>query len=98
MARDRGGGGHRGADEVRAPALALPPFKVPVAGRGAALARTERVRVHPQTHRAARLAPLETGLAEDFIKPFGFGRALDGLRAGHDHRAHTLAHPVAADD
>src|SRR5207237_10065261 len=72
VACDRGGGGHRGADEVRAPALALSALEVSVARRGAALAGRERVRVHPQTHRAARLAPLETCLAEDCIKSFYF--------------------------
>src|SRR2546423_15635938 len=77
VAGDRRGGGHRGADEVRAPALALPALEVSVARRGAALAGRERVRVHPQTHRAAGLAPLEACLAEDGVQAFHFRLALD---------------------
>src|SRR6185312_7378375 len=50
--------GHGGADEVGAPARALPAFEIAVAGRGAALARLQAVGVHRQAHRAARLAPL----------------------------------------
>ena len=38
MSRDGGSGGHRRADEVRAPAGALPPLEVAVGGRGAAFA------------------------------------------------------------
>src|SRR5436305_8894035 len=79
VAGDGCGCGHRGADEVRAPALALPALEVSVARRGASLARHERVGVHAQTHRAAGLAPLETRVAEYRIKPFRLRRALDGL-------------------
>src|ERR1041385_1174531 len=78
VSRHGGGGGHRGADEVRAPALALPALEVAVARRGAALARSKDVRVHPQTHRAAGLAPLTARGAEDRIKPLRLRRALHG--------------------
>src|SRR3954452_25519908 len=63
-ALDGGRGRHLGRDEVRAPAAALAPLEVAVRGRGAALAGAERVRVHPQAHRAARAAPVEAGGAE----------------------------------
>src|SRR5215210_323105 len=88
VACDGGGGGHDGAHQMSAPASALPAFKVAIAGRGAALARFERVWIHPQTHGAASLAPFKSGLAENSIETFGFGLALDALRAGHDHRMH----------
>ena len=49
----------------------------------------QHVGVHAQAHRAARLAPFEAGVAEDAVEPFVFGRRLDPLRAGHDHRVHA---------
>src|SRR3712207_8323853 len=73
-------------------------FRSTVTGRGAALARRERVGVHAEAHRAAGLAPLEPGGAENLVEPFRLGRALHGLRAGHDHRVHGAADPVAAHD
>ena len=57
----RGGGGHGGADQVGAPALALAPLEVAVGGGGATLPRLQAVGVHGQAHGAAGLAPLETG-------------------------------------
>src|SRR6185437_3219744 len=72
----------------RAPAAALAPFKVSVAGGSAAFARLQNVRVHSQTHGASRLSPLETCLLEDFMQAFLLGCVLDGLRAGHHHRPH----------
>src|SRR5437868_14959087 len=63
MSGNRGRRSHRGADQVGAPALTLPSFEVTIAGRGTALAISEDVRVHAQTHRASRLAPLEAGVA-----------------------------------
>src|SRR3989304_1966093 len=53
--RDRRSGDHLGAGQVCAPSLSLPPLEVAVGRGGAALARLEDVRVHPQAHRAARL-------------------------------------------
>src|SRR5919199_126209 len=94
VARDGGGGGHRRADEVRAPAAPLPALEVAVARGGATLAGPQDVGVHAEAHRAARLAPLEAGFAEDAVQPLGFRRTLDGLRAGHDHRAHAAFNPV----
>ena len=48
-----------------APALAT--LEVPVGGRGRALAGSELVGVHGQAHRAAGLAPVETGGGEDAV-------------------------------
>src|SRR4051812_38813054 len=59
VARDRRRRGHRRAHQVRPAALALAALEVAVAGRGAALAGLELVRVHAEAHRAAGLAPVE---------------------------------------
>src|SRR5437764_13556656 len=93
---NRGGGGHHRADQVRASASPLSAFKVSIAGRGATLARLQDVRVHSQTHRTAALAPFKTCVEKDAIKPFGFGGALDCLRAWHNHRPHILIDPIAS--
>src|SRR4051794_36764307 len=55
VARDGGGGGHGGADEVGPAAGPLPPFEVAVARAGGALAGGELVGVHRKAHAAARL-------------------------------------------
>src|SRR5690348_9169094 len=62
-----GGSGHHGTDQMSAPAASLAPFKVPVAGGGAALARLKNVRIHAQAHGAAGLAPLEPGIDEGLV-------------------------------
>ena len=46
--------------------------------------------------RAAGLAPLEAGGLEDRVEAFGFGLALDRLRAGDDHGADFGGDVVAA--
>src|SRR5437868_5717149 len=98
MACDGCGCGHRGADKVCAPALALPSFKVTVARRSATLSALKYVRVHPQTHGAAGLAPLEPCFKKEPVKSFPFGFKLNGLRAGHDHRLHTAIDAIAFDN
>src|SRR6185436_21188564 len=72
MAGDRRRGRHRRADEVRAPARALPPLEVAIRGGRAALAGLEAVGVHRQAHRAAGLAPFETRFAEHLVQTFPF--------------------------
>src|SRR5215475_8949602 len=57
VAGDGGGGRHFRADQMRASSAALASFKVAIAGRSAALARSQDVGIHSQAHRAARLAP-----------------------------------------
>ena len=66
---------------MRAPSPPLPALEIPVRCRGAALARPEDVLVHAEAHRAARIAPLESGLAEDAVEPFALGLRLHPLRA-----------------
>src|SRR5262245_65103698 len=68
-ARDGGGGGDGRRDQVGTSALALPALEVPVRGRGAALPRGERVRVHAQAHRAAGGTPRSTGRREHLVPP-----------------------------
>ena len=51
-----------------------------------------------EAHGAAGLAPLEAGGLEDGVEAFGFGLALDGLRAGDDHGADLGGDVVALDD
>src|SRR6185437_3358260 len=57
-AGDGRGGGDRRGHQVGAATLALATFEVAVGGRGRALSRLQRVRVHAQAHRAAGAAPL----------------------------------------
>src|SRR5579859_3199757 len=86
MASEGGRGGHDGADEVRAAVAALATFKIAIGSAGAALVRRENVGVHADAHAAARVAPLETGVGEDFVEAFFFGGGFDSARAGNDER------------
>src|SRR5689334_23603698 len=80
---------HRGADEMGAAAGALPALEIAVRRRRAALARLEAIVVHREAHRAARLAPLEPGVAKRAIEAFGLGLRLHQTRP-RDH--HCEAH------
>src|SRR6516225_235331 len=83
---------HGRAHEMCAPERALPPLKVPVRGRCAALAGPQLVAVERGAERAAGGTPFEPGLGENAIKPFGLRLALDALRAGnHPGRNHGTA-------
>src|SRR6516225_3388581 len=62
---------HGRAHEMCAPERALPPLKVPVRGRCAALAGPQLVAVERGAERAAGGTPFEPGLGENAIKPFG---------------------------
>src|SRR5690606_17213842 len=94
---DTGGGRHRGADQVRAAARALPSLEVPVRGRGAALARLEPVGVHGEAHRAARLAPFEAGCEEDLVQPLGLRLRLHQAGPRHHHgELHVVGPALAA--
>src|SRR5690606_599167 len=84
---------HGRADQVRTPAGALAAFEVAVGGRGAALALAEAILVHAQAHRAARVAPFETGIGEYAVQALGFRLALDQARARH----HQCLDDVAGD-
>src|SRR4051812_24575496 len=61
-------GGHLRADQVGAAAGALASLEVAVRGRGAAFARLQDVRVHPEAGGATRLPPLETRRLEDLVE------------------------------
>ncbi len=76
------------ASSVRAPD-ALAAFEVAVAGADRVLALADQIAVHADAHRAARLAPLGTGIGEDPIEPLGFGGFLDLLRTWNDQHTHA---------
>src|ERR1700674_1624027 len=61
MSGDSGGSGHNRADQMRAAAFALAALEIAIGGTGAALAGKQNVVIHPETHAAAGLAPLESG-------------------------------------
>src|SRR3954466_2872859 len=95
MPGDRRRRRHRGADEMGAAALSLPPLEVAVRGRGTALAGIEPVGIHAEAHRAAGLAPLEAGVAEDAVEALFLGLRL--YQAGaRDHHRHTDVRSLAA--
>ena len=77
VAGEGGGGGHYGADEVRTAIAALAAFKITIGSAGAALVRRKNVGVHADAHAAARVAPLESGISENFVEPFLFGGGFD---------------------
>src|SRR5207248_1076174 len=84
---------------MRAPARSLPALEVSVRSRSAALTRREAIGVHPEAHRAARLAPLEAGVAEDAIQSFALGLPLYQAGARDDERElHILRHAPALHD
>src|SRR5260221_13219111 len=80
-AGDRRRDGHRWTGEMRAPARPLPADEIAVGRGDAALAGRDRVAVHRQAHRAARLAPFEPAVEEGTGDPFGLRRTLDVLLA-----------------
>src|SRR5712692_2621560 len=96
MAGDGGGSSHYGADQMRAAVFALAALEIAIAGAGAALVRRQDVSVHADAHAAAGIAPLETGVAENFVKSFFFGLRLNAARTGDNQRlldifCHVLA-------
>src|SRR5664279_6271388 len=70
-----------GTDEVCAAFPALAAFEVAVAGRSTPLFGSQYVRIHAQTHRASRLAPLRASFLEDAVESFLFGSLLHRFRA-----------------
>jgi len=61
---------------------ALPAAEIAVGGRGAALARCDKVAVDADAHRAAGIRPFEARIAEDTVDPFLLGLPFHGGRAG----------------
>jgi len=98
MAGNGCGCGHNRADEVRAAVLALAALEIAIAGAGAALVRREDVGVHTDAHAAAGVAPLETGVAENFIEAFFFRLALNASGARDDERLLDVFRHVLAFD
>src|SRR3954469_3095390 len=97
VALDRRGRGHLRRDEVRSPTAPLAALEVAVARRGAALAGRERVRVHPEAHRAAGAAPVEPRGAEDLVEALLLGLRLHLLRPRNDHGVHAARDLAALD-
>ena len=87
---------HGGADKVGAAAVALTAFKIAVGSGGATLAGGEPVGVHRQTHRAARFAPLEARVGEDFVQALCFSLTFHQARAGHNQHARNVVGLEAA--
>src|ERR1035437_4458120 len=80
----RGSSQRRG--EERSPALALAPLEVAVRGADAVLAGLQLIAVHGNAHRAAGLAPLGAGRAEDLIEALALSLLLNLLRSwDHEH-------------
>src|ERR1035437_1599641 len=92
-----GGGGERRGEE-RSPALSLPSLEVAVRGADAVLAGLALIAVHGDAHRAARLAPLGAGRAEDLVEALALGLSLDLLRSGDDENPKALRHLPPAQD
>src|SRR5438105_3670527 len=68
MAFQRGRGGHHGTHQMGAAAGALPALEIAIRRAGASLAGLQDVRIHPQAHAAAALAPFEASVGEDTIE------------------------------
>ncbi len=84
MTSDRSRCSHRWRDEVCTSASTLPALEVAIRCGGATLTGFEAIGIHGQAHRAARLTPFETGIAEDTVETFGLGLGFDQTGARHD--------------
>src|SRR5690606_8314724 len=81
---------------MSAPAKALPPLEVPVRRGSTMLARQQLVGIHRQTHRTARLAPLQTGGVIELVETFALGLRFDLPGARHFQRLlDSLCHALA---
>src|ERR1700674_5574643 len=83
---------------MRAALESLAALEVTVRGRGAALFRFQLVGVHRKAHRAARLAPFESGVDENLVEAFGFRLLLYDAGARHDHRIEIAVDRLAFND
>src|ERR1700722_2691151 len=70
---------------MRPPPAPLPPFKITITRRSAALPRLQNIRIHSQAHRASRLAPLEPRILKNPMKAFLFRGPLHALRSRYHH-------------
>src|SRR5262249_22563827 len=80
----------------RIPTLTM--LEVAVGGRDCPRAWFDSVVIGAKAHRAAGLAPLKAGIAEDLVQPLGLGCALDLCRAWNHQREHALRHFAAANN
>src|SRR5487761_913013 len=74
---------HHRADQVSPPSFALPAFKVPVGSARAAFACRQNIIIHGDAHAAARLTPLEPGVAKDFVQALLLRLNFHAVRARH---------------
>src|SRR6185312_11689401 len=81
--RNRRSSGARRARQMSPRARPLPSDEIAVRGRDRTLAGCDGLAVGREAHRAAGLAPFESGLGEDLVEPFGDRVAFDVLRARH---------------
>src|SRR5437660_8375674 len=87
MPRDCSGSSHCWRNQMSPSLVALASFEVSIGRRSTTFSRRELVGVHCKTHRAARLAPVETGGREYLVEAFGFRLQLHETRARHYHGA-----------
>ena len=92
MSFDCCGDRHGRRYEMRASAGALPPFKVPIAGRRASLSGLKHIGIHRQAHAASGFPPLKSGVLENAIQAFRLGLFLHEPRAGNNHGVHAARH------
>src|SRR5271157_237322 len=90
-----GGSSGCGTHEVSASFPALAAFEVAVAGGSAALLGREDVGIHPETHRASRLAPLRACFLENSIKSFALGGQFDRFGSRYHQHSDVWVHSVA---
>src|SRR5580700_12229386 len=83
---------------MRAAVFALAAFEIAVGGAGAALVRRQDVGVHADAHAAARVAPFEACVGENFVEAFFFGLGLDAARARNNQRLLDAFRDVLAFD
>src|SRR3954469_21271301 len=89
---------HRWTYQMGTAAPSLSSLEVAVRGRGTALARTEEIVIHAETHGAAGISPLEACIDEDTVQPLSFGGLLDLLRSGNNQGTHSIGHATTVHD
>jgi hypothetical protein len=72
--------------------------KIAIRCRNRTLARTHGFTVGGKAHRAAGLAPFETGVCENLLEPFGGSLSFDDLGARYDPRTHARGHLATSND
>src|SRR5215210_8066701 len=70
--------------------LTLPALKISVRGRCAPLSWRQLIRIHAETHRAARLSPFRSCGGEDLAETFRFSLGANPHRPGHHEHPHTV--------